>query len=205
MRLDSSALSTLNIFPLEKVKDKISSVFGLLNVTITAGMGERLLRRWLRQPLVRKDDINQRLDLVELFIDSSELREELRSTALKGIVDIDRYVRRLETKTRFRLQDLYVMYQTVKKLNSILECLKRCDHPHKGILETAFITPLEELVNAFDPFIQLTENVIDAKSLSLSPPEFNIAPNFDDSLREIANRKNEAYDEIARIFDMVCG
>ena len=204
MRLDSSALSTLNIFPLEKVKDKVSSIFGLLNVTITAGMGERLLRRWLRQPLVRAEEINQRLDLVELFSEEHGLRDELRGTALKGIIDIDKYVRRLENKTRFRLQDLYVMYQTVKKLNPILDCLRTCDHAKKEVLTTAFISPLEDLITAFEPFIQLTERVIDAKSLALSPPEFNIAPDFDESLREIANRKNEAYDEIARIFDMVC-
>ena len=120
MRLDSSVLTTLNVFPLEKVKDKVSSIFGLLNVTVTAGMGERLLRRWLRQPLVNVDEINQRLDLVELFKEEDELREELRDNALKGIVDVEKYVRRLERKARFRLQDLYVMYLTVKKLEPIL-------------------------------------------------------------------------------------
>ena len=125
MRLDSSVLTTLNVFPLEKVKDKVSSIFGLLNVTVTAGMGERLLRRWLRQPLVNVNEINQRLDLVELFMDESEMREELRDTALKGIVDVEKYVHRLERKTRFRLQDLYVMYLTVKKLEPILVLVMR--------------------------------------------------------------------------------
>ena len=89
-------------------------------MTVTAGMGERLLRRWLRQPLVNVDEINQRLDLVELFKEEDELREELRDNALKGIVDVEKYVRRLERKARFRLQDLYVMYLTVKKLEPIL-------------------------------------------------------------------------------------
>ena len=51
MRLDNSALLTLNIFPTDKVKDHTSSIFGLLNSTVTAGMGERLLSRWLHQPL----------------------------------------------------------------------------------------------------------------------------------------------------------
>ena len=66
------------------------------------------------------DEINQRLDLVELFKEEDELREELRDNALKGIVDVEKYVRRLERKARFRLQDLYVMYLTVKKLEPIL-------------------------------------------------------------------------------------
>jgi hypothetical protein len=49
----------------------------------------------------------------------------------------------------------------------------------------------------------MTEQVIDSKSLSLSPPEFNVAPTFDEGLKDIAAKKNEAYNEIARIFDMV--
>lgn len=46
MRLDKSALSTLNIFPVDRVRDKVSrfvldcsiipSIFGLLNCTVTA-------------------------------------------------------------------------------------------------------------------------------------------------------------------------
>ena len=120
MRLDSSALMTLNIFPAEKIKDKVSSIFGLLNNTITAGMGERLLRRWLRQPLVSPMEINKRLDIVQLFIDESDLRAELRNNCLKGIIDVEKMARRLENKVRFRLQDLYVIYQAVTKLDRIL-------------------------------------------------------------------------------------
>ena len=120
MRLDNSALLTLNIFPTDKVKDHTSSIFGLLNSTVTAGMGERLLSRWLHQPLVSCDEINQRLDLVELFSEESDIRYELRNNCLKGIIDVEKLSRRLETKVHFRLQDLYVMYQAVSKLNIIL-------------------------------------------------------------------------------------
>ena len=120
MRLDNAALLTLNIFPTEKVKDRTSSIFGLLNSTVTAGMGERLLSRWLQQPLVSCDAINQRFDLVELFSEESDLRYELRNNCLKGIIDVEKLSRRLEAKVHFRLQDLYVMYQAVSKLNMIL-------------------------------------------------------------------------------------
>ena len=71
------------------------------------------------------------------------------------------------------------------------------------MLEAAFIQPLEDLIAAFAPFVEMTEQVIDQKSLSLSPPEFNVAPSFDDNLREIAEKRNAAYEEIARIFDIV--
>lgn len=120
MRLDSTALMTLNIFPMENVKDKVSSIYGLLNNTVTAGMGERLLQRWLRQPLVSLKEINSRLDVVELFCEESDLRSNLRNNCLKGIIDVEKMSRRLENRVRFRLQDLYVMYKAVSKLDSII-------------------------------------------------------------------------------------
>ena len=131
MRLDSSALTTLNIFPLDKSHDSTSrfffasfsfhpSLFGLLNHTLTAGMGERLLRRWLCQPLISVDRINARLDLVELFLNDVSLRNELRLGCLKGLVDVEKLAQRLERRVRFRLQDLYMLNQGVSKLNRIL-------------------------------------------------------------------------------------
>ena len=81
--------------------------------------------------------------------------------------------------------------------------MKRCYHKNRQVLDTVFIEPLQELMGSFSPFLQMTEQVIDSKSLSLSPPEFNVAPTFDEGLKDIAAKKNEAYNDIARIFDKV--
>lgn len=130
MRLDKSALSTLNMFPTEKTRDKGSrfvshsrvniSIFGLLNCTVTAGIGERLLRRWLNQPLVSAEAINRRLDAVQLFMEDQELRETLRGNALRGVIDMEKMCRRLENRKNFKLQDLYNMYQSVCKLDDMI-------------------------------------------------------------------------------------
>ena len=136
-------------------------------------------------------------------MEENEVREDVRNNALKGIIDIEKYVRRLEGKSKFRLQDLYVMYQTVKKLEPILELLRSVSHEKRPILDSMFVEPLSDLIGSFGPFLQMTESVIDAKSLSLSPPEFNVAPTFDEELKEIAERKDEAYDAIAHIYDIV--
>ena len=95
------------------------------------------------------------------------------------------------------------MYQTVKKLEPILELLRSVSHEKRPILDSMFVEPLSDLIGSFGPFLQMTESVIDAKSLSLSPPEFNVAPTFDEELKEIAERKDEAYDAIAHIYDIV--
>ena len=42
---------------------------------------------WLKQPLVRVDEINSRLDVVEALVDDPELRERLRDQHLRGGCD----------------------------------------------------------------------------------------------------------------------
>lgn len=42
------------------------------------------LQVWLKQPLVKLDDINARHDAVEAFAGDSELRERLRDQCFRG-------------------------------------------------------------------------------------------------------------------------
>ena len=53
-------------------------------------------------------------------IEDSDLRDTLRSNALRGIIDMEKMCRRLEHRVRFRLQDLYNMYQSICKLDDII-------------------------------------------------------------------------------------
>ncbi len=47
-------------------------------------MGKRRLRTWLKQPLVSRDDITARLDVVDALVSDAELRSRLRDTQLRG-------------------------------------------------------------------------------------------------------------------------
>lgn len=42
-------------------------------------MGSRLVRKWLKQPLLSRFELEERLDLVEAFATTIELRDMLRS------------------------------------------------------------------------------------------------------------------------------
>lgn len=57
-------------------------------------MGGRLLRRWLSQPLLDVAAINQRLDVVQSFFDSTTVRIEVRET-LKELGDLERWTNRV--------------------------------------------------------------------------------------------------------------
>lgn len=78
MKLDASALAALNLLPAPGgAGGKYGSLFGLLNRCKTA-QGQRLLRVWLKQPLVNLWEIEKRLKLVEIFVEDSESRVALQ-------------------------------------------------------------------------------------------------------------------------------
>jgi DNA mismatch repair protein MSH2 len=109
MRLDSAAVRALNIAEGKTDANKNFSLFGLMNRTCTVGMGKRLLNRWLKQPLLDVNEINNRLDMVQAIIEDPELRQGLRQQ-LKRISDIGRLTHSLRKKST-NLQPVVKLYQ----------------------------------------------------------------------------------------------
>lgn len=111
MRLDSAAVRALNIAEAKTDVNKNFSLFGLMNRTCTVGMGKRLLNRWLKQPLLDVNEINNRLDMVQAFVEDPELRQGLRYQ-LKRMSDIDRLTHALRKRTA-NLQPVVKLYQVL--------------------------------------------------------------------------------------------
>ena len=82
--------------------------FKVLNKTRTPG-GGRLLRVWLRQPLTDKLKIEERLSVVESFINDTESRKTVHDTILRQIPDFQSLSVKLDEK-KASLQDLYKSY-----------------------------------------------------------------------------------------------
>lgn len=104
-RLDEAALTSLNIFPKKSLNESQNanfSLFGFLDHCKTA-TGARTLNQWLRQPLTNKTLIENRLDLVEMFVECSEGRHRLRESVLRGIPDITKLLKKL-VRARSSLQ-----------------------------------------------------------------------------------------------------
>ena len=51
--------------------------------------------------------------------------------------------------------------------------------------------------------MEMTEKVIDQRALLLSPPEFMINPNYNETLSEISAKRDEAYSRIMDLFHEV--
>lgn len=97
-RLDEAALTSLNIFPKNNNPSSGNngnfSLFGLLDHCKTAA-GSRTLNQWLRQPLTSKTLIENRLNLVEMFLECPEGRHRLRENIFRGIPDITKLLKKL--------------------------------------------------------------------------------------------------------------
>ncbi len=124
MRLDATALRALNVTESKTDANKNFSLFGLMNRTCTQGMGKRLLNRWLKQPLLDVHEIVGRLDVVQAFVESLELRTDLRSH-LRRMPDIERLVSKLERR-RAGLPDIVRLYQVSIIITSLYDFAWTC-------------------------------------------------------------------------------
>ena len=94
MRLDSAAVRALNLDP-QSGETRSMNLLGLLNKCSTP-QGQRLLAQWLKQPLLNKSKIEDRLDMVELLVGEIQLLQALQEEQLKHFPDLFRLSRKLE-------------------------------------------------------------------------------------------------------------
>lgn len=57
---------------------------------ILCAQGQRMLSRWIKQPLVDLNHIEERLTAVEAFIECAEMRMTLADQHLKKLPDFDK-------------------------------------------------------------------------------------------------------------------
>ncbi|KAK2079314.1 hypothetical protein QBZ16_003005 [Prototheca wickerhamii] len=164
------------------------SLFGLLDRCRTA-MGKRLLRRWLKQPLLDLEELRGRHDVVEALVHDIELRQALRDLHLRGVPDLEVLGRKLE-RQRATLSDLCQMYRASSRLPLICQALRAHEGPHAELLVNRFATELERAHDSehLARFEALLETAVD---LDRIPDEYLIAPGYDAGLQEVESEKVE--------------
>ncbi|MCR4850503.1 MAG: DNA mismatch repair protein MutS [Lachnospiraceae bacterium] len=97
MLLDCSTRRNLELVETLRDKSKRGSLLWVLDKTRTA-MGGRLLRSYIEQPLVDKEEIESRLDAIEVLNKNTINRDEIREY-LNPIYDLERLLGRISYKT----------------------------------------------------------------------------------------------------------
>ncbi|MGV3006865.1 DNA mismatch repair protein MutS [Streptococcus pluranimalium] len=93
LQMTYATKSSLDLLENARTGKKHGSLFWLLDETKTA-MGMRLLRQWIDRPLIRFEDIEERQDIIQAFLDDFINRSDL-SESLKGVYDIERLASRV--------------------------------------------------------------------------------------------------------------
>lgn len=86
--------------------------------------------------------LEERLNVVETFIENSEMRHYVYKDQLRRIPDFQRIAKKFQRK-RASLQDCYKVYQAIAMMPKLLSCLEIYNGEHEGLLKELFVTPIK--------------------------------------------------------------
>lgn len=121
MIIDSSSRRNLELVETLREKQKKGSLIWVLDKTKTA-MGARMLRMFVEQPLINKDEITARQDMIEELNSKAIDREELREY-LNPVYDLERLMTRISCKTA-NPRDLIAFKNSLEMLPHIKNIIK---------------------------------------------------------------------------------
>jgi len=119
--IDEVSFNNLEVFKNIKTSARQGTLLGVMDATVTA-LGGRLLKKWLRYPLVDILEINARLDAVEEVKDNITIRKSIRGY-LKSVADVERLAGRISMGYS-NARDLLALKQSIFALPEIIRELK---------------------------------------------------------------------------------
>lgn len=149
MMIDSSTRRNLELCETLREKQKRGSLLWVLDKTKTA-MGARMLRGFVEQPLIQKDDITKRLDAVEELKENAISREEMREY-LNPVYDLERLITKI-TYGSANPRDLTAFQSSLSMLPYIKEIL--------GDLSCELLKDLHEQLDSLEDLCKLIEDSI---------------------------------------------
>jgi DNA mismatch repair protein MutS len=162
--LDSVTVRNLElvspIFAEDAGRGGAATLLAALDETVT-GMGARLLRQWILRPLVKRGEIEERLDAVTELKTHTVLREEVRHN-LAGVQDLERLAGRI-TLGVASPRDLQGLRQSLTRIPLLRKYLGNCSS-----------TRLVDLHARMDELVDVRERI--EAALAEDPPALSSDP-----------------------------
>ncbi|PTE73579.1 DNA mismatch repair protein MutS [Staphylococcus devriesei] len=145
MKMDYYAKRNLELTESIRLKSKKGTLLWLMDETKTP-MGARRLKQWIDRPLIHKDKIEKRLDMVELFINNFIERDTLRGY-LNQVYDIERLVGRV-SYGNVNARDLIQLKHSISEIPNIKSLLDEMGE--KTTKQFEALEPLEDLLQVLE-------------------------------------------------------
>ena len=188
MLLDSSTRRNLELTETLREKQKKGSLLWVLDKTKTA-MGGRLLRSYIEQPLIEREEMEERLDAVEELSKNPVERDEIREY-LNPIYDLERLLGKISYNTA-NPRDLIALCNSLKMLPPI----KVITNGLKGKL-------LQEIAEHIDGLEDISA-LIEASIMEEPPITVReggiIREGFDETIDSLRNAKTEGKSWLAKL------
>ena len=88
----------------------------------STAMGSRLLHKWIDKPLLDKNEISKRLDMVELFNNNFIVKSEIKAY-FKEVYDLERIIGRISSGNA-NAKDLVWLRRSLKNIPNVIELIK---------------------------------------------------------------------------------
>lgn len=121
LNLDYSTISNLELLKNLRDRGKDATLFSIFNHTQTP-MGARLLRKIIVEPLIDKNEINQRLVFVQKFKQDLFLRSDLRDK-LNKMGDLERLINKINYSRSANARDLLNLKNSLDVIPEIIDKL----------------------------------------------------------------------------------
>lgn len=188
MALDKATIRNLEITETLYEKTVKGSLLGVLDKTNTA-MGSRLMKRWLKEPLNRADQINARLDAVEAISDNVLIRNNLRE-CLKQIYDFYRLSGRIASGNA-NGKDMTALKNSIAVLPDLKACLEDLDN--------TLLSELNEQIDSLDDIYELISSAINEDCPFTIKEGGIILPGYSQELDALKDSIKDAQEWIAKL------
>ena len=180
LKMDIHTKRNLELTETLRLKQRQYSLLWLLDKTKTA-MGSRLLKTYIENPLIDKDEINRRYDIVEKLEEEFILAEDLKGL-LYNVYDLERLSGRIAFNNA-NARDLLQLKSSLKVLPDI-----------KNILESINFKTIDPLTELYD---LIEETIYENPPISVKEG-YLIKSGYNKELDELKDLRTNGKDFIAR-------